>query len=157
MGGAETALLTLDRARAAGSIATEATVACCGPCKGKGKARVGCGNRGGAWLEGTTRGCSLVAAVAAWLVVSEGEASSGPADESEGEGEAEAARAVVLLLCGVAKGPTTLKSRHQAQRSPRCRFFTGLAPPPSRPTLWSCALVVWSDVINVPSICWKAF
>ena len=44
-----------------------------------------------------TRGCSL-GAVAAWLVVSVCEASSGPADEDEGEGEAEAARAVVLLL-----------------------------------------------------------
>ena len=48
-------------------------------------------------LEGATRGCSLVALVA-WLIVSVGEASSGPADEDEGEGEAEAARAVVLLL-----------------------------------------------------------
>ena len=97
MGGAETVLLKLDRARAAGSMSTEATVA-------RARARVrrgwGVANRGGVWLEGTTRGCSLMAEVA-WLVVGAGEASSGPADEGEGEGESEAAKAVVLLLCGL--------------------------------------------------------
>ena len=93
------ALLPLGEARAASVEAAEETEVLCVPCKGEGEreARVRGGEGGGVRLEGATRGCSL-GAVAAWLVVSVCEASSGPADEDEGEGEAEAARAVVLLL-----------------------------------------------------------